>query len=215
MTPVIIYLTSCTRDSLVELGPGEVFTGVCFETEILPLVVSNCAGAGCHDPISRREGLNYTTYEGILRSVNKGNASRSQLIKYIKASGHDRMPPPPLDPLTQDQIDLLSQWINDGAKNVVNCASAGCVEKATLSFHDDILPITNKYCLGCHSSRVPSAGYKYETYNDFVKSIQNNTFLGTINHDAGFNPMPLNGGRVSQCEIDYIEQWITEGFPDN
>ena len=46
-----------------------------------------------------------------------GSPEKSTLIKLISLDeDHDEIMPPKGDPLTKEQISLISQWIKDGAK---------------------------------------------------------------------------------------------------
>src|SRR6185503_9420315 len=70
-------------------GPPPVISGNCnpdsvyFANTILPIVSSNCAMGGCHDPASHKEGLILNNYSGIMRIVQPGNASGSKLYRVI------------------------------------------------------------------------------------------------------------------------------------
>jgi hypothetical protein len=48
-----------------------------------------------------------------LTNYDHVKANASLIYSRISDPGY-QMPPPPLDPLTADQIQLFQQWINDG-----------------------------------------------------------------------------------------------------
>ncbi|MFB0945535.1 MAG: hypothetical protein ACI9V1_000967 [Spirosomataceae bacterium] len=49
-------------------GISSTATGdVCFDTQILPMIVSNCAQSGCHDSKSKRDGYDLTAYDKIIK----------------------------------------------------------------------------------------------------------------------------------------------------
>ena len=73
---------------------------VYFVNEIMPIISSNCTMSGCHDNITHAEGVNLTTYTNIMRYVSAGNAGNSKLYKVLIKTNGDRMPPPPMAPLT-------------------------------------------------------------------------------------------------------------------
>lgn len=104
-----------TTSSSVPCNPDTVY----FSNEVLPLIVSSCAKSGCHDAISKAEGIILTDYANILRTgkIKAGNPSNSDFIEVIEESNaKDRMPPAPDAPLTATQIQLLRKWISQGAK---------------------------------------------------------------------------------------------------
>ena len=97
---------------------GETGSGVSFQSEVLPILTQRCALSGCHVAGGPR-GIDLRTYESVLQGgqrgaiVVAGNAAGSELVNQI-ATGN--MPPggPPLD---DAQVQLITDWINDGAEN--------------------------------------------------------------------------------------------------
>lgn len=121
-----IAFISCEHQPKIKIGAGNNNTPVdstnngtnCspdtvyFVNEILPMITSNCAQAGCHDNITQAEGIVLNSYSNIMRTVRAGNASNSKLYKEI-INGNM----PPAGSMTQEQIDKIKKWINQGAKN--------------------------------------------------------------------------------------------------
>ena len=97
---------------------GETGSGVSFQSEVLPILTQRCALSGCHVAGGPR-GIDLRTYESVLQGgqrgaiVVAGNAAGSEIVNQI-ATGN--MPPggPPLD---DAQVQLITDWINDGAEN--------------------------------------------------------------------------------------------------
>ena len=97
---------------------GETGSGVSFQSEVLPILTQRCALSGCHVAGGPR-GIDLRTYESVLQGgqrgaiVVAGNAPGSEIVNQI-ATGD--MPPggPPLD---DAQVQLITDWINDGAEN--------------------------------------------------------------------------------------------------
>jgi hypothetical protein len=76
-------------------------TGTSWTNDILPIMEKNCAISGCHNGVSRSN--NFREYTSA-----KANA------KTIKSKTRDRSMP--FDgSLTQNQIDLIACWVDDGA----------------------------------------------------------------------------------------------------
>ena len=191
-------------------------TTICFGRDILPIFITNCARGGCHDASSHQEGFVFTSWETITsKDFTPGDAEDSELYEKITEDDHDkRMPPPPYDPLTNEQITLIRNWIDQGAQNTTNCPPKGC-DTTNFSFAAVIQPILNSHCRGCHNTNLPSAGYNYDSYQGVVAAIQSGRFLGAIKHQQGYNAMPQGGNKLQDCEIRQIEKWIASGFPDN
>ena len=206
-----------TTSSSVPCNPDTVY----FSNEVLPLIVSSCAKSGCHDAISKAEGIIIilTDYANILRTgkIKAGNPSNSDFIEVIEESNaKDRMPPAPDAPLTATQIQLLRNWISQGAKNL-NCNpnSNGCDTSKTISFKNDVQPIIDLHCKGCHSTYSPGAGIKLTTYAEINTLIVGGELIGVIDHERGFKAMPPAGNKLNDCLISKIKIWIRNGAQNN
>ncbi len=91
-----------------------------FNADILPILTSRCAFAGCH-VAGGPDGINLRTYDAVIAgeeeddddTVIAGNARRSELVEEIVEGEM----PPDGPPLPAAQIQLIIDWINEGAKN--------------------------------------------------------------------------------------------------
>jgi len=184
---------------------------ICFERDILPIFNSKCASSGCHDANSSAEGYVLDSYKHITNSgISKGHPSSSKLYNIIIDG---EMPPRRSPKLTTNEINLIRDWIADGAKNGINCASV--CDSAKFTFAAVILPMMNKYCVGCHSSGNPSGNVDLSTYVGVKNSItQNQGLLMSLNQN-GYYPMPKGGNKLSACEINQVKNWINAGAPNN
>ncbi len=89
-----------------------------FNADILPILTSRCAFAGCH-VAGGPDGIDLRTYDAVIAggedddTVIAGHARESELVEQIVEG---EMPPngPPLEAA---QIQLIIDWINEGAKN--------------------------------------------------------------------------------------------------
>ena len=97
---------------------------VYFKQKILPLIVSNCAMSGCHDAISKKDGVILTDYTNIFKEVNTKNPTSSELYTSLMETGEDRMPPPPMAAFSNENIAIVLTWIKQGAKNN-SCEASG------------------------------------------------------------------------------------------
>ncbi len=223
---LLTLLTACTTDPVIPAGgipvkppiqdPGE--TNVCadglisFEHQIMPIMVSACAYSGCHDAISREEGVVLDNYENIRKEVSPGNPNNSPLYEYILPNSDDLMPPPPAPLLSQEQRDLIKLWIEQGAENT-DCGTP--CEPTKTSFELDIYPLLQDYCVGCHSTSRTDGMVNLEGYNNIKQYVDNGGLIGTIKAIEFYPIMPPTGSQMSSCRIEQIQAWITQGALNN
>ncbi len=185
---------------------------VYFVNQILPIISSNCTMSGCHDNISHADGINLTTYTQIVRYVRVGDAANSKLYKSIIKTNGDRMPPPPMAPLTAAQKTLIQKWINQGAKN--NSCIGSC-DTTVFTYSGAVKPIMDAKCSGCHNPGNLGGNIDVSTYNAIKVVALNGKLYGSVAHTAGYSPMPKNAAKLSDCEIRQIQKWISAGVLNN
>ncbi|NNC94998.1 MAG: hypothetical protein HKN92_05500 [Chitinophagales bacterium] len=192
-------------------------TIIYFENQIRPLIASNCAIPGCHDALTAEEGVVLNNYDNIMSTadIKAFDPEDSDLYEVLIETDPDkRMPPPSTgNSLTSEQITLIYNWIDQGANNNY-CSDSAC-DTVAMSFTNDIHPIIQQYCIGCHSSGVASGGIIMETHSQLQALAFNGSLFGTINHEAGYVPMPYNQTPLDVCFINKIKSWIDDGAPNN
>ena len=225
-----LMVTSCKHDLPVAIsdlngggtGPIDttiiippVDTVICFESQILPLFVSSCAKSGCHDAITAEKDLVLTNYQAIMEGINANDLSDSEFLQVmlLPQSNEDAMPPAPNLPMTQEQIALITQWINQGAQNTTNCANT--CDTTLFQYTAHIKPIMSTYCNGCHQGTSPSAGVNTSTHAGLNTIAENGKLVGTINHLNGFSFMPQNQPKIDICFRTKIQKWVLAGSPNN
>lgn len=211
---------ACTTEPLIPPGfTGENPDGTCadgivsFQYEILPLISSGCAYAGCHDEITREDGVVLTNYDDIMKEVTPNDPNDSELYTTLSESGDDIMPPPPDAPFTQAQKDLIKKWINQGAMNTT--CNLDCDSTVSSTFAAVVYPIVETNCVGCHNDTRAEGGVKLNTYATVKASVDSGTFMGTIEHKPGYPVMPTSGIKLTDCNISLLNQWIANGALDN
>jgi hypothetical protein len=85
----------------------------------------------------------------------------------------------------------------------------------TVSYMQKVVPILQSSCYGCHTGGSPSGNQLMGTYAADKAMAQSGKLLGTINHAAGFSPMPKGGAKLSSCRIATIKKWIDAGMLNN
>lgn len=107
----------CAPKAATPAGPVEPVAKVTWENTIGPLLAQRCGG--CHGSSG---GLSLATYEDALKggrrgpAIQPGKGEESLLVRALRGTepGLRRMPAGG-PPLSEDEINLISGWIDDGA----------------------------------------------------------------------------------------------------
>tara|TARA_Y100000591_G_scaffold181980_1_gene157139 strand:+ start:34 stop:672 length:639 start_codon:yes stop_codon:yes gene_type:complete len=112
-----------------------LFSQVDYESQIQPIFNNNCLF--CHQN-GGSATLNLATYSGVMSggwsgpAIIAGDYQNSLLYqRIIQPTGTDGSMPPN-DPLSQAQIDLIAQWIEEGAGNSLSTTDVFLPKKHTL-----------------------------------------------------------------------------------
>lgn len=201
-TPVSGGTQTCSADT------------VYFQNNVLPLIVSSCAKSGCHDAISKQDGIELTSYDKIMSSgtVNPGNPGSSELYEVLNETRPDKiMPQPPSSPLTSAEKSIIYKWIQQGAKNN---ACNDC-DTSSFTYSGALLPIINIHCKGCHNPGFISGGLDLTTYANVRSIALNGKLMGSVDHLPGFPAMPKGGTKLNDCKLTQIRKWIAAGSLNN
>jgi|SRR5688572_2847763 len=190
-----------------------------FQQQILPFLVTNCAKSGCHNAASQQDGVILDSYNNVMNTgeVEPYDLDDTEIWEVITESDPDKvMPPPGENPLTQAQIDMIAQWVNQGAQNLVCDDGLAPCDSTSLSFVADVQPIIQNKCIGCHSSaHSGNAFIALNNYSGIAAASNTGQLLGAITHNPNYTVMPQNGPMLSACEIGKIRNWINEGVQNN
>jgi len=92
-----------------------LYAEIDYNSEIQPIFNSSCIS--CHSGSDPEEGLSLTSYSNVMNGGDSGdvvipfNHANSLLWQYINSG----FMPPGANDLTDSQVDLIAQWINEGA----------------------------------------------------------------------------------------------------
>lgn len=188
---------------------------VYFVQQVLPVFQSGCAMSGCHDAISHKDGVILDNYSNIISTggIKPGNPTDSKAYKMMVRTDDERMPPAPSPAMSSTQLALISKWISQGAKNN-SCISSGC-DTTNVKYSTHIKPLIQNNCQGCHSGAAPGGGIDLATYSGVKAIADNGKFYGTISYLPGYKPMPKNGSKMTDCQINMVKIWINQGAPQN
>ena len=211
---------------------------ICFERDVLPVFINNCALSGCHDSQTRKHGFTFDSYDNILaskkgRAIIPFNLKRSKVYKKItEDSEEDRMPPPPHPPLSGSEITTIRNWIMSGAlntkcsdesKRIDDTLKSGNVGELVLSdiecdttnvTYKDVLPVIEKNCYKCHSGNAAGELFNLDSYSDLKSKGEEGKLFGAVNHLPGFKKMPLKAAKLQGCDLGKINAWITQGMQE-
>ena len=115
--------------------------------DVQPILRANCTD--CHGPDDQNAGLRVDTAAAIISGGNTGpgivpgNADASLLIQAVTGAGKAKQMPPEdaADKLSDEQIDLLRRWINEGAKHPESEQPLDSTDNGRKSKHWSFQPI--------------------------------------------------------------------------
>jgi hypothetical protein len=84
-----------------------------------------------------------------------------------------------------------------------------------LSFKNDILPILNSNCNGCHSKDLNLGNVILDSHAEVNKYTANGVLVAVMAHQSGYSPMPKNSAKLDDCTINKIDGWVKEGAKNN
>jgi hypothetical protein len=214
---VLLIFNSCKHAPYVL--PESARTGdpnICFERDVLPIFVSNCAKGGCHDQSSFRAGYVLDNYKNIVaRGIVPGNPAASIIWQSIglNVSGVKHMPQG-APSLSSDQLSTIRRWITTGAIDSGVACNVTVCDTNNFTYSGAIAPMMHLYCVGCHASPSDPGG-SLADYNSVYQSAVNGRMIGSIEHQPGYVAMPQGGPQLSDCQITQVKKWVAAGAPNN
>ena len=91
-----------------------------YKQQIRPLFQERCYK--CHGPDKQESGLRLDKRQEALAggdtgpAIVPGDSTSGLLLKFVQSEDAEQVMPPQGDRLTDEQIELLKQWIEDGAE---------------------------------------------------------------------------------------------------
>jgi len=80
-----------------------------------------------------------------------------------------------------------------------------------VSYGQFVAPLMVASCNSCHSS----GSVNTSTYTGLKDIAINGKLLGTVNHEAGYLPMPQGQPKLQECPRLKLKAWVDEGAPEN
>ena len=97
----------------------ETLAVVHYNSDIAPIISSNCTFSGCHGD-SAFVKFKLPDYDAVMKycEVQANSPEKSKLYNVINTFNDDKiMPKKPYSQLTEKQMQLIYVWIGQGAKN--------------------------------------------------------------------------------------------------
>ena len=85
----------------------------------------------------------------------------------------------------------------------------------TPTYTADVKPILDASCAksGCHDAFTVQNGVNLSNYSTASAISQEERFLGVIHHREGFPPMPFDGPKLPQAQLQILSCWVQNGSP--
>jgi len=193
-----------------------------FNRDIRPIFEQSCLK--CHGPEKQNSDFRVDEYamllsggESEIPAVVPGDLSESLMVDLIHSTGDDQMPPEgKSEPLTNEQIALLEQWIQEGAK-------WEDPPEPTVDYATQVQPIFASRCYVCHGPERQEFNLRTDKRLSLLKGgdtgspsivpgkIEESELLKRLHSDDKDFRMPREGNPLSPDELAIIETWIAEG----
>ena len=82
----------------------------------------------------------------------------------------------------------------------------------------DVVPIFDSFCFACHGDlnyASLGSGIRLEGYENTMILVNSGVLLNSIEHNGQASFMPKNSGKLAECNIAIIRNWINQGALNN
>lgn len=193
-----------------------------FEKDVLPIFTKYCFN--CHGNSSPQLGLELRT----ARQVMKGSQNGAIVVKGVpdesllwKKISKREMPPALFNlTMTDEEIEIVRQWILAGALSNASGELPEDVQAQFTRFEDEILPLLQQRCVDCHGETAPEAGLDLRSLAALMRGSNKGPVIIEGFSDKSVlirkltsksMPPPDAGEPLSPKEIEAITSWIDKG----
>ncbi len=235
----LVAETGLPVGSTAAIAPSDNPTGttdladVDYEANVLPIFQQHCAE--CHGEDNPDEGLQLTTYTGVMAGsiygsvIKPGDADGSYLVELVVTGQMPKRGPD----LSQAEIDTIIAWINAGAPESGAAATdlattatvtdtQATVDLTNASFQNDVLPIFMENCAECHGEDNPDEGLVLTSHQDVMAGSIYGSVVKPGEPDDSYlvelvrtGQMPKRGADLTEDQVAVIVAWIEAGALDN
>ncbi|MEO2023931.1 MAG: PSD1 and planctomycete cytochrome C domain-containing protein, partial [Pirellulaceae bacterium] len=175
----------------------------------------------CHNPKSSKAELDLTTIAGMRAGGESGKlvvAGKPNTSLLIQKVVEGEMPPEGKEPLTRQEIKLLTQWVQTGGK-LAESTESQAISQWT------ILPILQLRCTVCHGTRKKEGGLDLRTVAAILKGGKSGpaivpgkpaaSLLLKRIHDGEMPPrrelVKYSVKPMDTSEVALVAKWIKQG----
>lgn len=110
----------------------------------------------------------------------------------------------------------LNSCYYDSEEDLYPLSFNATCDTTNITYNAVVKPIFDVNCSysGCHAEVGSAAGINLATHAG-ITAYSSANLLSSINHDGNASPMPKNGSKLSDCDIQKITTWIQNGSPNN
>jgi cytochrome c5 len=109
---------------------------------------------------------------------------------------------------------LLTACSYDNKEDLTKDDPAPDCDPTASTYAATIAPLLQQRCVNCHRNSQ-SGNIAFQTHAQAQAAAQSGRLLGAVRHAAGYQAMPPNGAKLSDCEISHIQRWVDAGAPNN
>ena len=171
-----------------------------FVKQVQPIFVGECSG--CHRGATAPAGLQLDSVAGMMKVIVPGNAKQSLLVQRISDTTGNQMPPN--GPLSAEQIRLITEWVNQGAKTgraVTGTVAARALPPPAATITSAAMERTqlDGFCVTCHQGPGAPAGLQIDKL-DTANVAKNAEKWEKVVRKLRAGMMPPAGEPASGCE---------------
>jgi mono/diheme cytochrome c family protein len=168
---------------------------ISFSRDVAGVLVEACAG--CHfESRNPRGGLNFTTFDGLLRGGDSGNiiepgrGADSVLVQRLRGTGDGARMPQGRDPLADDVIAAIEKWIAEGAafdgqSSSANLRDVARVAASEAASHEELAATRRQQSIDAWNLALPDTQpNQLETLNFFVIGGVSSSYLKAYSQAA-------------------------------
>ena len=197
-----------------DAAPAEPEPGITWQDGVADLFQEKCAA--CHSDANALGGLNLGSYEATLAGGNSGPAieagdpDASGLVTLQMQGGHPGQ-------FTEDELELIRQWIADGALADAASEAKEPAAEVEISWESDMADLMQEKCVACHSEANALGGLDLSSYEATL--LGGNTGPAIQPGDSGGSNLLTvqagggHPGQLSEDELALILQWVEAGAP--
>lgn len=109
----------------------------------------------------------------------------------------------------------LSSCYYDIEEELYPSYSNQACDTLNMSYSQHIEPILANNCNSCHGTGIGLGNVTLGSFSNLQTYINNGSLMGSIEHAAGYSPMPKGGTKLTDCNIAKFRAWINQGAINN